>query len=121
MSRDAVSLMILAAAALELGLAGYYFCAAFDTARPWLPPALQERPPGHFAIERFIWRGAVPTPARWQYLLSHVFACVGLGCLATLAITRGPLIGGLLFAGIATFALADCWLCWRKYRRTRWA
>jgi hypothetical protein len=53
--------------------------------------------------------------------MSHVFACIGLGCLAVLAITRGPLFGGLVFAGIAAFALVDCWLCWRKYRHFSWA
>jgi hypothetical protein len=120
-SSDTIGLLTLAVAALELGLAGYYFFAAVDAARPWLPLRLQEQPPGRFALDRFIWSGAVPTPARWQYLLAHVFACVGLGCLAVLAITRGPPLGGLLFAGMAIFALADCWLCWRKYRRTRWS
>jgi len=120
-SLDTISLLTLAVAALALGLSGYYFFAAFDAARPWLPQPLQEEMRARFALDRFIWHGMVPTPVRWQYLLSHVFACIGLGCLAILAITHGPLIGGLLFAGIAALALADCWLCWRKYRRFSWA
>ncbi len=118
---DIIGLLTLAVAALELGLAGYYFFAAFDVARPWLPQPLQEKMRARFALDRFIWNGMVPTPARWKYLLSHVFACIGLGCLAILAITRGPPLGGLIFSGIAAYALLDCWLCWRKYRRIRWA
>ena len=121
MRPDAISLLILAAAGIELGLSGYYFVSASNAARPWLPQPLQQEMRGRFALDRFIWDGTVPTPVRRQYLLSHVFACVGLGNLAILALTRGPLIGGLMFAAIAAFALVDCWLCWRKYSRTRWA
>jgi hypothetical protein len=120
MSPDAVTIIVLAAAAFELGLAGYYFYAAFDRARPWLPQPLQDDMRARFAIDNFIWRGMVPTPARRQYLLSHVCACVGLSCLTILAFTQGPLIGGLLFAGITALALADCWFCWRHYRRVSW-
>ncbi len=120
MNPDAITLLTLAAAAIELGLAGYYFFAAYNSARLQLPQPLQREMRAPFALDRVIWSGAVPTPARRQYLLSHVFASVGLGTLAILSITRGPLFGGLLFAGIAAFALTDCWLCWRKYSRTRW-
>jgi hypothetical protein len=120
-SLDTISLLTLAVAALTLGLSGYYFFAAFDTARPWLPQPMQENVRARFALDRYIWSRMMPTPARWQYLLSHVSACVGLGCLAVLAIMRGPLFGGLMFAAITAFALVDCWLCWRKYRRFSWA
>ena len=121
MRPDTVGLLTLAVAALTLGLSGYYFFAAYNAARPWLPQPLQEEMRARFALDRFIWHGTVPTPVRRQYLLSHVFACIGLGCLAILAVTRGPLFGGLMFAAIAAFALVDCWLCWRNYRRTPWA
>ena len=118
MSPPAVTLLTLAAAALELGLAGYYFQAAFDSARLWLPyPWQQKTIAARFSLDRFLWRSAVPAAARRQYLMAHVFACVGLLCLAVPALVHGPLPGGLLFAGLTALALGDCWLCWRKYRR----
>ncbi len=121
MRPDTVSLLTLAAAALALGLSGYYYFTAFNAARPWLPQPLQEEMRALFALDQFIWNNTMPTPVRWQYFLSHIFTCIGLACLAILALTHGPLFGGLMFAVIAAFALVDCWLCWRKYSRTRWA
>ena len=112
MGPNAVSVLTLLVAALELGVAGYYFCTACDQARPQ-----REERISRFAIDRFIWSGGVPLVARRAYVLSHVFASIGLACLAVLALAQGPLFGGLLFAGVTALALTDTWLCWRKYRR----
>lgn len=119
MGPNAVNLLTLAAAALELGCARYYFYAPFDKARPLLPRPLQGELSARFAVDRFIWDGAVPLAARRDYLLSHVFASVGFACLTVLALAQGPLAGGLLFVTVTALALADTWLCWRKYRRSR--
>ena len=44
----------------------------------------------------------VPTPARWRYLLSHVFACIGLGVPGHPGDHgAGRRLGGLIFSGIA--------------------
>jgi hypothetical protein len=114
MGPNAVSVLTLLVAALELGAAGYYFCAACDQARP----PRKERT-SRFAIDRFIWDGGVPLSARRTYVLSHVFASIGLACLAVVALAQGPLFGGLLFAGLTALALADTFMCWRKHRRLR--
>ena len=73
-SPDTISVLTLAVAALALGLSGYYFFAAFDAARPWLPQPLQEEMHARFVLDRFIWRSTVPTPVSWQYLLSRAVA-----------------------------------------------
>ena len=114
MGPNAVSLLTLVVAALELGVAGYYFCAACDQARPQ-----QDERTSRFAVDRFIWSGAVPLTARRDYVMAHVFASIGFACLAVLALAQGPLIGGLLFAGVTALTLADTLMCWRKHRRLR--
>jgi len=114
MGPNAVSVLTLLVAALELGFAGYYFCAACDQARP-----RRAARSSRFAIERFIWDGGVPLSARRTYVMSHIFASIGLTCLAVVALAQGPLFGGLLFAGLTALAFADTLMCWRKYRAVR--
>lgn len=112
-----VTLMTLAAAALELGLASYCFCTAIDQARTWLSqPESEVRT--RFAIDRYIWSDPVPAAARQRYLMSHIYACIGFVCLTALAFAHGPPTGGLFFAGISVLTIGQTWLNWRKYRRT---
>ena len=119
MTPNAVNFMALAAGALALGMAAYYWATAFAEAKPWFPQPLQEELRARFAIDSFIWSGAVPAAARRNYLLSHVYGCFGMICLTILATAHGTLIGSLLFVGVTVLWLAQTWLCWRKYRRLR--
>jgi len=114
---QAVTLATLAAAALELGLCGYYWQGAFAEARPWLPYPLQEQMSARFALDRYIFKPAMPQAARRRYMLSHVFGCIGLVCLTILAYANGPLIGALAFAAVSLAAFGQTFAQWRKYRR----
>jgi hypothetical protein len=113
----ALTSVTLAAAALELGLAGYYYYAAFDAARLWLPYPLQEQMTARFALDRFIFRAATPQAARRHYFMSHVFGCLGFITMAILAFANGPRIGGIAFAALSLLALGQTFVDWRKYRR----
>ena len=114
---SAVTFLTLAAAALELGLCGYYWQSAFSDARPWLPYPLQEEMSARFSIERFIWNGAMPRAARRSYMLSRVTGSIGLVCLTLLAFANGPLFGALALAAVSALALGQTFADWRKYRR----
>ncbi len=113
----AVTLFTLAAAALELGLCGYYFCAAYKGARLWLPYPWQERWTGPFVFDRFIFSGAVPHPARRSYILSHVTGSIGLVCLTVLAFANGPLFGAIVLSMVSLAAICQTFTDWCKYRR----
>jgi len=115
----AIDLVTLTAAAFELGLCGYYYYAAYDAARLWLPYPLQERRTARFAFDRFIFRPAMPHAARRRYLIAHVFGCLGFVSLAILAFANGPSAGGLAFAALSLLALGQTCLNWRKDRRLR--
>ena len=117
----AINLVTLVAAALELGLCGYYYYAAYDTARLWLPYPLQERLTARFAFDRFIFRPAVPQAARRSYLVAHVFGCLAFVSLAILAFANGPAAGGFAFAALSLLALGQTLVDWRKDRRLRHA
>ena len=114
-----ITLLTLAAAALELGLCGYYYYAAYDAARLWLPYPLQERMTARFALDRFIFRPAIPHAARRHYLIAHVFGCLGLFSLTILAFANGPRFGGLAFAALSLIALVQTFIDWRKVRALR--
>jgi hypothetical protein len=116
MTADGLTVTLLAAAALELGAAGFYFHAAFDRARPALPAPLRASQTPRLGVDRFIWNGQVPAAARRSYLLAHACASLGLLCLAILALANGPPAGALLFTASSALALADTLACWRKYR-----
>ena len=113
----AVTLITLTAAALELGLCGYYWQSAFADVRPWLPYPLQEQQvKARFAMDRYIFRPTMPQVARRCYLLSHIFGCIGFVSLTILAFANGPLVGALAFISISALALEQTWAVWRRYR-----
>jgi hypothetical protein len=113
----AVTAITLAAAALELGLSGYYWQSAFVATRPWLPQPLQEEMRARFAVDRFIWKRAVPASARHCFLMAHIYACLGLVSITILAFANGPRAGGLVFAAISLLAIAQTVAHAHKYRR----
>lgn len=113
----AVTLITLAAAALEFGLCGYYWQSAFADTRPWLPQPLQEEMRARFAVDRFIWSRAVPLAARRRFLMAHIYGCLGLVSITILAFANGPLSGGLVFAAISLLALGQTVVHGRKYQR----
>ena len=116
----AVTLVTLAAAALELALCGYYWQSAFAAARPWLPyPLQQDELAARFAISRFIWKSAVPPAARRRYLIAHVFACLGLVSLTLLAFANGSAPGAAGLAAVSALALGQTLVDWRKSRALR--
>ncbi len=120
MQPDAINILTLAVAALELGVAGYYFATARNHARLYLPKTYSRSMLVPFAFDSVIWNGAVPTPTRRRYLLSHIFAFLGLLSLTVLAWFYGPRFGAMLFGATTLLALADCLMCWRKYRSVSW-
>ncbi len=113
---SAVTFLTLAAAALELGLCGYYSCTAYNGARLWLPYPWQERWTARFVVDRFIFSGAVPHPARRNYMLSHVTGTIGLVCLTVLAFANGPIVGALALTVVSLVAICQTFTDWRKYR-----
>ena len=117
----AINLVALVAATIELGLCGYYYCAAYDTAREYLPRPLRERMSTRFVLDRFIFRPAVPQAARHNYVVAHVFGCLAFVSLAILAFASGPPAGGYAFAAPALLALGQTFMHWRKDRRLRHA
>ena len=117
----AINLVTLVASALELGLCGYYYCAAYDTAREYLPRPLRGRMSTRFVLDRFIFRPAVPPAARHNYLVAHVFGCLAFVSLAILAFANGPAAGGFAFAALSLLALGQTLVDWRKDRRLRHA
>jgi hypothetical protein len=115
----ALNLVALVAATIELGLCGYYYCAAYDTARDYLPGPLRGRMSTRIVLDRFIFRAAVPQAARHDYLVAHVFGCVAFVSLAILAFASGPPAGGYVFVALALLALGQTFMHWRKDRRLR--
>jgi len=114
--RSAITLLTLAVAALELGIAGYYSGKTIEHSRHILMHGPKKQLPARPAIDELIWSPTASPLARHDYLLAHVFASVGFACLSVLAAAQGPLLGGLLFTGLTLVALCDTLLCWRKYR-----
>lgn len=112
---QAITLLTLAVAALELGIAGYYSAKAIEHSRHILMQGPRKELPARPTIDELIW-SRTASPLAWHdYLLAHVFASVGFACLSVLATSQGPLLGGLLFIGLTVVGLGDTWLCWRKY------
>jgi hypothetical protein len=116
MDPDVVILAGLFGAILSLGVAGYYYCAAFEQARTSFPAALQGELAARYAMDTLIWTPAVPALARRNYLRSHVYAGVAFACLAMVAFEHASSNAALLFGGIAAFAIALTLRCWRKLR-----
>jgi ABC-type phosphate/phosphonate transport system permease subunit len=70
-----------------------------------------------FAIDRYIFRPAIPPAARRSYLLSRVTCAIGLACLTILAFGNGPRAGAVALAAVSRLALGQAVADWRKYRR----
>ncbi len=116
MSPETAALLTLCITALSLGLAGYYFYAAFDQARPVLPSGLHDDFMSHFAIERYIWSSAAPASARRSYLLSHAYGCVGLFCMTVLAFGNSAAVTVWVLAAATATAGVLTLRCWRRTR-----
>ena len=116
MNPDILASLVLAITAVSLGLAGYFFFATFDLARPMLPEALREEMTGRFAVERFIRSGAAPLPARRSFFLSHAFGCIGLFGMTVLAAGDSSTIVVWLLAGATVVAGVITGHSWRRYR-----
>lgn len=110
----AITLLTLAVAAIELGVAGYYSGKAIEHSRHNLMQGPYKQSSARPTIEELIWSGGSSSAQR-DYLLAHVFASVGFACLSVLAIAQGPLLGGLLLISLTLVGLVDTWLCCRKY------
>lgn len=116
MNADAFALLMLGVIAVSLGLAGYYFIAAFDQARPMLPAPLQGEFAARFAFDRFIWSGTATAAARRSYLLSHVYGCAGLLGMTVLAAGNSSPFAVWSLAGITVLAIVVTLRAWRRYR-----
>ena len=69
-------LLILLAFPL-FGAAAYFYGAALDQARPWLPIQFRDNQSERVVIDRLIWERLVPAEARRNYFLSMGSALTG--------------------------------------------
>jgi hypothetical protein len=108
-------LLILVAFPL-FGAAAYFYCAALDQARPWLPIQFRDNLSERFVVDRLIWERSFPAEARRNYLLSMVFGAAFLLCLGIFAYLQGIVVFAVYAAGLFLCSVAQALMRWRKYR-----
>ena len=105
-------LLLLAAAMVALGLAGWNFNAVFDELRRSLPPKFNELDL-RWAVGTHIWTPAASEAARLRFVWFHLWARSSLSG-AILLWMWGELIGAAAFGGLAVLVIV--YIAWQSYR-----
>ena len=108
--------LLILVALLLFGGAAYFYFAALDQARPWLPIQFRDNQSERFALDRLIWERSFPAEARRNYLLSMGFAAALFLCMAMFAYLVGILVFAVYASCLFLYGAGYALVRWRKYR-----